>query len=233
MQKHNDAMKTSGHRSLEKYTSHFIWKGSKGLLKVLLCEKWVEDWTELQHIDPHSYGHKSVSFPFSWAAQPGAWGPSLSGTWSSFQHLLSNSLGLWTPTAQSGVLRAPSARCWFSLQHLISNQLELPVHRVILLFNVHSIKPVDRQGYPLDTFDRMHLLFIQVHFLFWQLGRGQYATIKSISVSSLSVIPALAATTNKQKKKDYKRMGDLKNVIISNNIHHQNHHLILHIYPSV
>ena len=46
------------------------------------------DWTELQHIDPHFYGHNSISFPFSWAAQPGAWGPSLSGTWSSFQYLL-------------------------------------------------------------------------------------------------------------------------------------------------
>ena len=86
-----NTIKTSGHSSLEKYTSHFIWKGSKGLLKVLLCERWVGDWTELQHIDPHSYGHNSVSFPFSWVAQPGAWGPSLSGRWSSFQHLLSNS----------------------------------------------------------------------------------------------------------------------------------------------
>ena len=55
-------MKTSGHSSLEKYTSHFIWKGSKGLLKVLLCERWVGDWTELQLIDPHSYGHNSVFF---------------------------------------------------------------------------------------------------------------------------------------------------------------------------
>ena len=34
-------------------------------------ESWrVGDWTELQHIDPHSYGHNSVYFPFSWAAQP-------------------------------------------------------------------------------------------------------------------------------------------------------------------
>ena len=32
----------------------------------------------------------SVSFLFSWVAQPGSWGPSLSGTCSSFQHLLSN-----------------------------------------------------------------------------------------------------------------------------------------------
>ena len=52
MQKHNDAMKTSGHSALEKYTCHFICKSSKGLLKVLLCERWVGDWTELQHIDP-------------------------------------------------------------------------------------------------------------------------------------------------------------------------------------
>ena len=44
-------MKTSGHRSLEKYTSHFIWKGSKGLLKVLLWEG-VGDRTGMQHIDP-------------------------------------------------------------------------------------------------------------------------------------------------------------------------------------
>ena len=56
-------IKTSGHSSLEKYTSHFIWKGSKGLRRVLLCERWVGDWTELQHNDPHSSGHNSVFFP--------------------------------------------------------------------------------------------------------------------------------------------------------------------------
>ena len=96
-----NTIKTSEDTSLEKHTSHFIWKGSKGLLKVLLSEWWVGDWTELQHIDSHSDGHNSVSLPFSWAAQPGAWGPSLSGTWSSFQHRLSNWSELqliWTPT---------------------------------------------------------------------------------------------------------------------------------------
>ena len=73
MQKHSYTItETSEHSSLEKYTSHFIWKGSKGLLKVLLCERWVGGRTELQHIDSHSYSHNSVSFPFSWAAQPGA-----------------------------------------------------------------------------------------------------------------------------------------------------------------
>ena len=56
--------------------------------------------------------------PFSWAAQPGAWVPSLSGTWSSFQHLLSNwseiqllNQGSWRP-------HLLAAGCWFSLQHL-------------------------------------------------------------------------------------------------------------------
>ena len=46
--------------------------------------------TELQHIDPHSYGHNSVSFPFSWAAQLVAWWPSLSGCWFSHAHLIPN-----------------------------------------------------------------------------------------------------------------------------------------------
>ena len=55
-----------------------------------MWESEVWDRTELQHIDPHSYGHNSVSFLFSWAAQLGSWGSSLSGTGSSFQHLLSN-----------------------------------------------------------------------------------------------------------------------------------------------
>ena len=77
MQNIFNTIKTSGHSSVEKYTSHFIWKGSKGLRRVLLCERWVGDWTELQHIDPHSSGYHSLSFPGAWAGQPWARGPSL------------------------------------------------------------------------------------------------------------------------------------------------------------
>ena len=72
----------------------------------------VRDRTDLQHID-------RVSFPFSWAAQPGAWGPSLSGTCSSIQHLLSNC------NCSIGGLRAHSAGCWLSLPHLVSNSSDL------------------------------------------------------------------------------------------------------------
>ena len=149
-QRHN---KDERHSSFEKYTSHFIWKGSKGLLKVLLCEKWVGGWTELQHIDPHSYSHNSVSFPFSCAAQPGTWGPSLSGCWFSLPHLISNCL-------HPGyiIVRRPPSSCG---RH-----------------KSHSIQPVHCQGYILIFLDQMHLLFTQGHFLFWQLGRQKNSEFK-------------------------------------------------------
>ena len=173
-------MKTSEDTSLEKYTSHFIWKGSKGLLKVLLWEG-VGDRTELQHIDPHPYSHNGVSFPFSWVAQPGAWGPSLSGTCSSFQHLLSNY------NCSIGGLRAHSAGYWFSLPHLISNSLNFLCTELyncststffLWASQIALIQPVHGHGYILIFLDRMHLLFTRAHFLFWQPGRvgGQYIT---------------------------------------------------------
>ena len=182
MQKHNDAMKTSEDTSLEKYTSHFIWKGC--------VWEGVGDRTDLQHIDPHSYGYNSVSFPFSWAAQPGAWEPSLSGTWSSFHHLLSNcNYSIWG-------LRTPSVGCWFSLPHLLQliwTPIDLNVLSPGLYNNLtstllpasvtisHSIPPLNSQGHILLLLDRIHLLFTQVNFLFWQLGRvgGQYTKVSS------------------------------------------------------
>ena len=187
MQKHNETIRTSGHSSLEKYTSHFIWKGSKGLLNVLLCERWVGDWTELQHIDPYAYDHNSVSFPFFWAAQQGSWGPSLSGTWSSFQHLLSNSSELQLLNRKSwGPLLLGTGSLYSMLSPTNLNFLSPGLYNNLMpsLLSVsvtisHLIQPLDSQSYILIFLDRMHLLFTQVHFLFWQLGRigGQYATI--------------------------------------------------------
>ena len=91
MQKHNDTTKTSGHSSLEKYTSHFIWKGLKGLRRVLLCERWVGDWTELQHIDPHTSGHNSIFFSFSMALIPASF---LQLTWTSCRRVY---IIIWCP----------------------------------------------------------------------------------------------------------------------------------------
>ena len=51
--------------------------------------------------------------------------------------------------------------------------------------NFALVQPVHGQGYNILIFlDRMHLLFIQVHFLFWQPGwvGGQYATKRTDSV---------------------------------------------------
>ena len=100
-------------------------------------------------------------------------------------HIPASSLQLvWSPTAQSGVLRVPSAGCWFSLLHLYSNWLTSGLHPSYIIVRhppssygrhkSNSIQPVHGQGYILIFLDRMHLLFTQVHFLFWQLGRGQY-----------------------------------------------------------
>ena len=93
---------------------------------------------------------------------------------------------IWTSTAQSRVLRAPSAECWFSLPHLISNWLNFlctelynnltPTLLPASVTISHSIQPVHGQGYILIFLDQMHLLFTQLHFLFWQFGRGQYVT---------------------------------------------------------
>ena len=152
--------KDERHSSLAKYTSHFIWKGSKELLKVLLCERWVGGWIELQHIDPHSYGPNSVSFPFSWAAQPG--GPASLG------HGPHSSI--FSPTdLNSNWLNFLSPGLYNNLTPTL-----LPASITIS----HSIQPLNSEGYILIFLDRMHLLFTQVHFLFWQLGRvgGQYTT---------------------------------------------------------
>ena len=62
------------------------WIECKFFRKIYLSLYWkgcvwegVGDHTELQHIDLHSIGHNRVSFPFSWAVQPGAWGPASLG----------------------------------------------------------------------------------------------------------------------------------------------------------
>ena len=72
-----NTIKTSGHSSLEKTYLSLYLQGFERFTKGIICERWVGDWTELQHIDPNSSGHSRISFPFSGAAQPGAWGPSL------------------------------------------------------------------------------------------------------------------------------------------------------------
>ena len=93
---------------LSLYLKGCVWEG-------------VGDRTELQHIDlPSPSGHSRVYFSFSWTAQPGAWGPSLSGTCS--HPSIFSPTGLQT---QSGVPKAPSAGWLLSLLYLVSNSSDL------------------------------------------------------------------------------------------------------------
>ena len=160
--------------SLEKYTSHFIER--------VVCERELETKQNCNILTPTLMATTAFLSCSPGLLNRGLGGPASLGHGPHSSIFFPTDLRLWTPTAtaQSEVLGAPSAWCWFSLQHLISNWLKLPVHQVILLFYAHSIQPVDSQGYLLDTFDRMHLIFTQVHFLFWQLSRGQYATLETI-----------------------------------------------------
>ena len=79
MQNHNDdTIIDKRHSSLEKYTSHFIWKGC--------VWEGVGDRTELQHIDPHSYDHQRF-FSVVQGCSTGGRGPSLSECWFSLPQL--------------------------------------------------------------------------------------------------------------------------------------------------
>ena len=93
---------------------------------------------------------------FVWLSQPffpvllgcSTGGPASAGTWFSFQHLLSNwselhVTGLYNNLAPTYFLRASQ-------------------------FALNSTRRQSRS--PSDIFDRMHLLFTQVYFLFSQLG---------------------------------------------------------------
>ena len=175
MQKHNDTMKTSGHRSFEKYTSHFIER--------VVCERELETEQNCNILTPTlmaitaflsrspellnrgpgvpvSLGHGPHSSIFSpiATAQSGAWGPPLLGAGSLYRIFSPTDLNFLSPGLYDNL--TPTL---------------LPASVTIS----HSIQPLDSQGYILIFLDRIHLLFTQMHFLFWQFGRvgGQYATI--------------------------------------------------------
>ena len=156
---------------LEKYTSH--------LFERVVCERELETEQNCNILTPTLMAITAFLSRSPGLLNRGPGGPASLGHGPHSSIFSPTDLRLWTPIAQSGVLRTPSAGCSFSLLHLIPKWLELPVHRVILLFYVHSIQPVDSQGYHLDTFNLKHQLFAQVHFLFWQLGpvRGQYTKV--------------------------------------------------------
>ena len=149
-----------------------------------MCERELESEQNCNLLTPTLMAI-SVSFPFSWAAQPGAWGPSLSGTCSLIQNLLPTATAqswAWGPTLLGAgfLYRLLSPTDWISCapSHIVIQRPPSSCGR----HNFALIQSVHGQGYNILIFlDRMHLLFIQVNFLFWQPGRvvGQYATVLS------------------------------------------------------
>ena len=113
-------IKTSGHSSLEKYTSHIIQKG-------YYVRGELETEQNYNILTPHSSGHGSISFPFSWAAQPGARGPSL--CWDMVLASASSLQLIWTSCHRGYIIIwHPPTSC----ERHIS----------------HSIQPIDSQDYP-------------------------------------------------------------------------------------
>ena len=137
MQNHNnDTIKTTQWRqatqSFRKIYLSLYWKGC--------VWEGVGDRTELQHIDPHSIGHNYVSFPFSWAAQPGAHS---AGCWLSLPHLVTNGSGLqtnWLPV-------------FTKLYNSSTPRFSCGRHKL------HSFNPFTVKVIILIFLDRMHLLF--------------------------------------------------------------------------
>ena len=114
MQCHNDTLiKTQEDFFRKICTSHFIVRARKGLLKVCVWEG-VGDRTELQYIDPHSYGHQRCVFlvRLMLNRKPGG-----SLCWLSLLHLISNFSGPQLIRVPEG----PFGLAWLSLPHLISN----------------------------------------------------------------------------------------------------------------
>ena len=90
---HIDAMNKTSDTVLRKIYPSLYLKGSNGLFKVLRWEG-VGERTELQYIDPHSYGHQRCVFLVLQGCSTGGLGAQLSaGWWLSLQHLVSNFSG--------------------------------------------------------------------------------------------------------------------------------------------
>ena len=94
---------------------------------------------------PNSSRYSSISFPFSWSAQPGPWGASL--CWDMVLIPASSLQLIWTSCRRGYIIILhPPTSCE---RHICTQ------------FNPSTVKVIPLS---LDIFDRMHLLFTQVHF---------------------------------------------------------------------
>ena len=155
MQNIFNTIKTGGHSSLEKYTSHFIWKGTKGLWKLLSVRGELETKQNCNILTSQLFRLQQHFFPVLLGCSTGSLGTqSLLGHGSHSSIFSPTDLnflspGLYNNLTSTYFLRASQ----FALNSTLRQSRLSP-----------------------DIFDRMHLLFTQVHFFFWQRVRGQYVT---------------------------------------------------------
>ena len=156
---HNKDEQTQFFRKI--YLSLYL-KGFERVTKGIICKRWVGDWTELQHIDsPQHFWLQQHFFPVLLNCSTGGLGAHPLLGHGSHSSILSPtdlnflSPGLYNNLTSTYFLRASQ----FALNSTLRQSRLSP-----------------------NIFDRMHQLFTQVHFFFWQLGWGQYVTILIVSL---------------------------------------------------
>ena len=91
MQKHIQHNKDEQIQFFRKIYLSFYSKGFERVTKGIICERWVGDWTELQHTDPTTLLAITAFLSRSpGLLNRGPGGPASAGTWFSFQLLLFN-----------------------------------------------------------------------------------------------------------------------------------------------
>ena len=162
---------------LEKYTSHFIWKGYVWEVS-WRPNRTATYWPPL--LWPSAFLSRSPGL-----LNRGPRGPASLGV--GFLYCILSPTRL-IPNSQSGAWGLPQLSAGFIYRILSPTDWISCALTLIIVqrppsscgrHNFALIQPVHGQGYNILIFlDRMHLLFTQVHFLFWQPGRvvGQYTT---------------------------------------------------------
>ena len=144
MQKHIQHNKDKRTQFFRKIYLSLYWKGSKGLRKVLSVRGELKTEQNYNILTPLFWPQQHF-FLFSWAAQPGAWEPSLS--WD-IVLITASSLQLTWTSCHRGyiIIWHPPTSCE---RHICTQ------------FNPQTVKVIPWSP---DIFERMHLLFTQVHF---------------------------------------------------------------------
>ena len=147
---------------------HTLTLYSKGLRKGserVVCERWVGDGTDCNILTSSSSDYSSTSFSFCWAAQPGVTEGHQPSVWSCF------SLPRTATRTPTNWLQQTLTVCGTGLYNCLTSTWFLWASQF------HRILPVHRSRWCPDIFDRMHLLFTQVHFLINSSVEDQYVTI--------------------------------------------------------